>query len=453
MRQVTMHVIRKVAIVSLALLLGSARAGQLPAPVAALVETADAFGPFRFGMAVEDAVAIAPGFDWYEDREPGYRQRRVVTAESGWHLGERTYDVILAPGYHGAYELQLRHTHESDVAESCSDAALALAVEFERRFGELTGPSLDSGQAGELIDVGKGSSVTMRPFVGNLPGATGWFTRRGPTRTQPWRVAVSGDFSRDENGSPPTCKVLGTLAREGEVPREAWLDVAQAPIAHAPSAAVLHHSLDAWLQPHARSRVRELAELSAAGVEVILDCAVRRDTGAVWDCRTTDDDRGGRRVASPLESVVRQRLQHLRFEARAIDSRDPAPLRAKVPMRVAPADRLAPGPVPPTLRPLREIAWAVRPSGMDLERAYPREALRNEIEAVVSASCRLQADLSAVCVDAVVTPAGDAEHTHMFALAAYGVLTKFRARDVLRDGVTAAAGEWFKGSVTFRLGN
>ena len=456
-----------------------------PGAPAPLVETADAFGPFRFGMAVEDALAIAPGFDWFEDRDPGYGRKRVVTAEGGWHLGGRIFDVTLAPGYHGDYELELRHTRDGDVADACRDAVVALATEFERRFGELTGPALQPavpgrisvqrtseghpfvtvepgvasappGPAAELFDVGEDSSVAMLPGGGDLPGAASWYTRREPTRAQPWRVTVDGRFARDEDGAPPTCKVVGKLAREGEVPREVWLDVARTPIAHAPSAAVLHHSLDAFLQPRAKSRARDLAELSAAGVEVILDCAVRRDTGALSDCRTADVDRGGRRVAvplAPLENVAWQRARHLRFDVQAIDPRDPARLRAKVPMRVAPGDRLALGPVPSTLRPLRDIAWAQRPTGADLERAYPRDALGDGIEAVVRASCRLQPDLTAVCIDAVVTPAGDAENTHAFALAAYEVLAKFRARDVLRDGTTPAAGEWFTGSVTFRLGD
>ena len=176
-----------------------------------------------------------------------------------------------------------------------------------------------------------------------------------------------------------------------------------------------------------------------------MDCAVRRDTGALADCRAEG------RSTPALVEVVQRRLPHVRFDPQAIDMRDPAPLRAKVALRVAPGDRVDPGPLPTTLRALREVTWAERPTGADLERAYPREALRREMQAVVLASCRLQPDLSVVCTGAVVNPAGDARNSHAFSLAAYEVLTKFRARDLLRDGVTPAAGEWFTGSVSFVL--
>ena len=350
---------------------------------------ADAFGPFYFGMATGDAVAMAPGLDWYKSRDRRNGRVRSVTVAEGWRLGANNYDVTLAPGYYGAYELRLEYAHAHDSAAACFDAVSALVIEIERRYCALTEPSrLPEGAL--RIALGRES-----------------------------RLAVS----RDPN-----------------IPAEVLLDVGRTPFVAQPTIAVLHHSLDA------------VTGLPPEGVSVSMNCAVRRDSGELRDCRAAGPEAGTASIAPGVLAAVKFRLRHLRFDPQAIDPNDPAPLRAVLPVRVSPSDRVQLGPIPATLHALREVRWDARPTGADLERACPPEALRNELQAVVTASCRIQPDLSAVCTDARVTSSDvDAKYTRMFEIAAYEVLTKFRAKSLLRDDVTPAVGAWFTGSVAFRI--
>lgn len=74
------------------------------------------------------------------------------------------------------------------------------------------------------------------------------------------------------------------------------------------------------------------------------------------------------------------------------------------------------------------------PTSADLSRHYPPQALRNELQARVVATCRIAEDLSLACVSFDINPP---ENT-MFEPAARRILALYRAAPKLKDGKDAA---------------
>lgn len=102
----------------------------------------------------------------------------------------------------------------------------------------------------------------------------------------------------------------------------------------------------------------------------------------------------------------------------------PAPVAAPAPATVAAAPA-----EPATVRPV----WTRRPSGRDLQAAYPAAAARQGVEGRVVLDCLIGNDLAIRCRARSETPAG-----YGFATAALRVAQQFRAAPALADGRPAA---------------
>ena len=109
---------------------------------------------------------------------------------------------------------------------------------------------------------------------------------------------------------------------------------------------------------------------------------------------------------------------------------------AAVALFVAAATHAEPAPpveAPASLPPKPVPVWSQMPTSTDLSRLYPSEALRNDLQARVVATCRIAEDLSLACTSFEINPP---EHT-MFEAAARRILALYRAAPQLKDGKDA----------------
>lgn len=418
-------------------------AAELPPPPAT--------GPVAVGMSIEDALSATPGMTWEKAVSPVTGRTLEIRARSAWTLEGYSYAVRLRPQAYRWSTLELTGWKDGGDRDTCRKQVLALARHLEPHFPRMSvsmaavlpspppagsivaqrspeGYLTVTGQPGlspeaetfrqEFIPVG--ATARVRQTIVNDDRAT-WEFEQAASDAYPYALRVFSYFDElawsddagpdDEPG--PACVIEATLqAKPKGRPDFDLLDMKKVkPIAR-PAPALLHDTLDGM-------------DLPAAGITLPFRCQVVRQKGTLEQCMQI----------SPVDSsfnlfAAQRRLFAYRFDPKQLDADSDVPLHAMIDVRFLPKDRdpkrsAAAGPVP---------IWTKVATSSQLSREYPPDALRNDVQALVTATCRIRADLSLECLSFDTIPA-DLKQFHR---PAERVLSHYRAASRLKNDLPAA---------------
>jgi hypothetical protein len=424
---------------------GAAGAADLPAPPAT--------GRFTLGMSIEDALRAAPDLSWEKSLSPVTGRTLEIKAKDAFTLDGYSYTVRLRPQAHRWATLELRGRQENTDRQTCRRQVLTLAAHLEPhfpnmgvRFAAIPPAPMSSGTivaqtspdgrvtvTGQpnmspesrsfqqsLVSVGKSAKV-LETIV-NDDRAT-WEFEQANTDASPYALRVFSHFDELSlrpdaglNDQPsPACVIEATLhARPKGRPDFDTLDLAKVKPVTLPSRDLLHDTLSG-------------IDLPQGGVNLPFRCQVVRHKGTLEQCYPA-----GEPGATPFELklAAQARLYAYRFNPVQLDPDSDVPLHAVIDIRLSQKDRdpkrtAAAGAIP---------IWRKTASASELSREYPVDALRREVGALVTATCRIKPDLSLDCLSFETDPPGLAE----FHRPAARVLSYYRAAPRLRNDQPAA---------------
>ena len=439
------------------LLHGTAGAADLPAP--------PALGRFTLGMSIEAAMRATPELSWEKTVSPVTGRTLEIRARDAFTLDGYSYTVRLRPQAHRWATLELRGRQENTDRQTCRRQVLALAAQLEPHFpnmgvrfaaipsappssGTIVAQTLPDGRVTvtgqpnmspenrsfqqSFVTVGTSGRV-LETIVND--DRTTWEFEQANADNSPYAVRAFAYF--DElalqpnaglNDEPsPACVIEASLhARPKGRPDFDTLNLAKVKPVALPSRELLHDTLAG-------------IDLPQGGLTLPFRCQVVRHKGALEQC-----DPAGETGATPfeLQLAAQARLNAYRFNPLHLDPDSDVPLRAVIEVRLSPKDRdpkraAAAGPIP---------IWRKTASASELSREYPADALRREIGALVTATCRIKPDLSLDCLSFETDPPGLAE----FYRPAERVLSYYRAAPRLRND-QPAAGATVKVRVRFQI--
>ena len=424
---------------------GAAGAADLPAPPAT--------GHFTLGMSIEDALRATPDLSWEKTVSPVTGRTLEIRARDAFTLDGYSYTVRLRPQAHRWATLELRGRQENTDRQTCRRQVLALAAQLEPHFPNMgvrfaaIPPAAPS--AGTIVAqtspeglvtvtsqpnmspenrsfqksfVTVGASARVLETIVNEERAT-WEFEQANSDSSPYAVRAFAHF--DElalrpdaglNDEPsPTCVIEASLhARPRGRPDFDTLNLAKVKPVALPSRELLHDTLAG-------------IDLPQGGLTLPFRCHVVRHKGTLEQCYPA-----GEPGAMPFELklAAQARLTAYRFNPVQLDPDSDVPLHAEMEVRLSPKDRdpkraAAAGPIP---------IWRKTASFSELSREYPADALRRDVEALVTATCRIKPDLSLDCLSFETDPPGLAE----FHRPAARVLSYYRAAPRLRNDQPAA---------------
>jgi len=400
-------------------------------------------GPFSLGMTFEQARAASPKAKWSDVQSD--RTGRVVEIEGreAFKLGNYPFRIGLRPLAYGGYRMDAVHTVERGARrDGCQAVVSALAQALEPRFGPL-GPMtpLSDSETGGLpigfdllsmmetrgpVAVGQGSRAEV--FQAGDTDNTRWITGR---RDAGMSVLIGGRYiDRDTAMWPTSCVVSVRIISMPPRPDFEMFDVARLATPLAPPPLSVR-----------RRSFADLPQLPATAADVEVVCDVERRFGQLRHCKAAAG------VDERLAKPASWQAERLRLDPADLDPDNDTPLRAKLTVRVDPADAVMPGP-PAGETPLvaSNVVWEKQPSGADISRYYPDRALRMEVSARIAVLCRIEANGDLGCPNTTVT--APAEHAELFDNWGEVVERLYHAAPRLGDG-TPSAGRWVR--LTFNL--
>ncbi len=423
----------------------AASAADLPAP--------PTLGRFTLGMSIDDALRTAPDITWDRTVSPVTGRTLEVRAKDAFTLDGYSYTVRLRPQAHRWATLELRGWREGADRQACRRQVLALAAKLEPHYPYMgvrfaaTPPApppagtivAQTSPDGRVTVTGQtnmpperrtfqqsfipvGTAARVLETVVNDDRAT-WEFEQANADASPYAVRVFAYF--DElalrpdaglNDEPsPACVIEASLhARPKGRPDFDTLNIAKVKPVALPSRALLHDTLAG-------------IDLPQGGFTLPFRCHVVRQKGTLEQCYPA-----GEPGATPFELklAAQTRLNAYRFNPVQLDPDSDVPLHAVIDVRLSPKDRdpkraAAAGPIP---------IWRKTASPRELSREYPADALHRGVEALVTATCRIEQDLSLDCLSFETDPPGLAE----FHRPASRVLSYYRAAPRLRNDQPAA---------------
>jgi hypothetical protein len=432
-------------------------------------------------MSLDAARAAAPAVQWQNELSPHTGKPTAIWADAAFTLEGQPYRVSLQPKPSGTALLKLVSDEQVDKAKTCRTRVKALAAHFDTYFAEMKPPYspldtprpagfsttynrlpggagyvsvtpnyIDDGRDVDLIDAGKNAEIREIEYDDN--DDMEWATGQRAKDDFPYALDLAATFYKGDDAAPSVCHIEATVTRypldrqwPGR-PSFEELDTAKNKLTQKPSMALLHNLLDG-------------IELPPEGVALAYRCDVNRVNGRVLYCSPHERKPGD----AKLERAARMRYAAMGFDPKGLDPDNDLPLKTDITIKLLPGERLkaeavkepakpgapavrslinAPVKVPPMLMPV----WTQSPTSADLSRHYPAEALRNELQARVVATCRIAEDLSLACVSFEINPP---EHT-MFEAAAKRILALYRAAPKLKDG-RDAVGTVLRVPILFRI--
>ena len=406
-----------------------------------------AFGPLQLDMSIAQLQAAAPTAGWEAKQVSPFTQR-VFSIRSTQPLevvGAR-FNMHAEVGYYHQRWVLVATLPAKD-APACEQAMLGVLAALEPQLGPFSSreprsipgkggnlvwrsqqgpngivvmPSMGTGTAGsssgELVAFGTSSRVLVEAFddQGQPRARKTLLSRRPPNfdlsafqRQDGQRVRVDGRFSAS------LCELQLELNRETPPPAPTVFDAAAARVVYAPSIAEKHLALP-----------DEIAALTAP-VEVALSCRINREMGDVNSC----DIVGTKPPAAPLTAIMEtyaHRLARERaYDTSGVDRDDPQAMVGTLRVKLDPADRRPVDFLEAPRTPLEQVVFTRQPEPPEqpnqpgqvgqvgqpgrvgqLEQAAPVFMLARQhfgtpqdrdIDMVVNAVCRIEADGSLLC--------------------------------------------------------
>jgi TonB family protein len=456
-----------------AALVGASAAAAEPAPSAAA--QAPAAGPVRVDMSLDAARKAHPKAAWKNVPSMFTGKTIAIEAPSAWTLGGQDYLLKLTPHASGKSTLVIDARPADVDVDGCRARTLALVAHLDGYFRDIKDrrwipPSPPPPMPAPTISVQR------------MPDGTPYVT------AQPNFASRDNDDEEDENKPVERELTAGARARVAEVvaPTLASWDYGQpatkdypyslegrsdhmpadealsrpsrchisAVVRSEPWGGAREETLDASVQPlplAARDLHKSLdgVELPEAPVALAFRCDVWRASGRLGFCATVDKAQD----KLPAMTAARRRLPKMAFDPAKLDPDSDLLLRANLTVTVSSAERLsdeALAALPPAIlappKGLGPVLWAKAPTSADISSYYPTEALRKGMEARVTATCEIAADLTLACASVESDPPG----LTMFEDAVRKILQKFRAEPKLRSGASAV-GTKLKVPLRFQL--
>ncbi len=419
-------------------------------------ETLQGYGPFRFGMSAEQAMAAAPSADWHRNEFTSGRE--MLTAPPIVPVGGLLFSPMLHINEGRLDEIGLRTGGPLDNANACTGVMRRVVYALEDDIGALAGAPMPSeyGLALPEIMTARGSKIRLYDY---------------PAAGEHWTFAnlqaggfveVVSQYAAEPLSNYPNCVIEMSfrsappvLQQRLPAPSLAELDGAQ--MIENPE----------WLdRPDSRAHeinVPSIAVKRHVNGDVLLDCLVREE-GRLACMVAEEESPGWHWGEAALNLGAYYRI------APQIDGASTFGKRVRVPIIVGtgpmPTDATGPADderVEAYMAELRELAenppqraaldaatlledpqFTARPDGPTFVRYYPPTALNRGIGGQVVLECLIVAEGALHCAITDESPEG-----YDFGLASLGIARSFRVEPIVNGEPTI--GKRVRIPITFRL--
>lgn len=445
---------------------GAVTEAQTASEPAAPVERIE-FGPVWLGMSFDDARTALPNVAWREKSAPLNRSRISLDGSEAIDLFGRRYDVEIKPGVHGASRIDF-HTAAPEIGiRQCRALVAETVAGLETRFGrfealpnsakELSAgirmwtsrdlrmqlPGFLSVSAGlpvtEIFNAGGRSHVNFFASPGQQ-GRGAWQSIRQPANDD-LTIGVGASYGAGLDSGTPTCDLYIFVSHEPPRPERETIAFEQLVPLRTPTVADRHASLDFM-------STEQLAALPEEGIDIAVDCSVRRQYGTLL-CLNPD-------VIQPEERHLITAAQLLGgdyvFQTDDLQPESDIPLETRLTVRIKASDRIdISGPAEAAILAMNDVNWRRSASRQWLTAQADQLELAGEYS--IRARCQIQSDGSVICGELILERDEEPLTGHSVSqLHRTGVRTirAMLAAPELDDG-TSSNGRWLDFSFIMRV--
>lgn len=447
-----------------ALMLVSGAAAAQTEPAAERVT----FDPLWLGMSFDDARAAAPMVDWQETTlifNPG---QRILVGEDVVTVLGRSFNARVEPGVYGAAWLTL-DTEEGEIGlRACRAAAVEMTAAMEARFGAFAAQppaeyrsadaprdndwdSMSASLPGylttgrderprEVLRAGQASRVAFSVPSFGRSGRGSWQAIRLPQGDDALTVGVGAVYALNPDSDRLSCSLSIHVRRLPPRPEQETIAFETLVPVVEPTLADRHASLEFMT-------AEQLAALPAEGVDVSVECIVRRHNGTLL-CLNPDEIAPDERHLISAAQVWGYSYQ---FRTDNLEPASDIPLRTLMTVRLKPSDRVdLSSPPEGELLAMGALKW---------RRFIGREWLNEQMQQLASgdvslrARCQVQVDGSVICEDMAFVQDGApyaGRDVHRLSSISRAIASVMSVAPELEDG-TASAGRWFNFALTLRV--
>ena len=382
-----------------------------------------AFGPLQLDMSIAQLQAAAPTAGWEAKQVSPFTQRVFsIRSTQPLEVAGARFNMHAEVGYYHQRWVLIATLPAKD-APACEQAMLGVLAALEPQLGPFSSreprsipgkggnlvwrsqqgpngivvmPSMGTGTAGsssgELVAFGAGSRVLVEAFddQGQPRARKTLLSRRPPNfdlsafqRQEGQRVRVDGRFSAS------LCELQLELIRETPPPAPTVFDVAAARVVYAPSIAEKHLALP-----------DEIAALTAP-VEVALSCSINRQMGDVNSCDIVGTTPPAAPLTAIMETYAHRLARERAYDTSGVDRDDPQAMVGTLRVKLDPADRRPVDFLEAPRTPLEQVVFTRQPEQAApvfmLARQHFGTPQDRDIDMVVNAVCRIEADGSLLC--------------------------------------------------------
>ena len=385
-----------------------------------------AFGPLQLDMSIAQLQAAAPTAGWEAKQVSPFTQRVFsIRSTQPLEVAGARFNMHAEVGhYHQRWVLIA--TLPAKDAPACEQATLGVLAALEPQLGPFSSraprsipgkggnlvwrsqqgpngivvmPSMGTGAAGsssgELVAFGTSSRVLVEAFddQGQPRARKTLLSRRPPNfdlsafqRQEGQRVRVDGRFFAS------LCELQLELNRETPPPAPTVFDTAVARVVYAPSIAEKHLALP-----------DEIAALTAP-VEVALSCRIDRAMGGVHGCDIVGTTPPAAPLTAIMETYAHRLARERAYDTSGVDRDDPQAMVGTLRVKLDPADRRPVDFLEAPRTPLEQVVFTRQPEPPEqaapvfmLARQHFGTPQDRDIDMVVNAVCRIEADGSLLC--------------------------------------------------------
>ena len=382
-----------------------------------------AFGPLQLDMSIAQLQAAAPTAGWEAKQVSPFTQRVFsIRSTQPLEVAGARFNMHAEVGYYHQRWVLIAMLPAKD-APACEQATLGVLAALEPQLGPFTSreprsipgkggnlvwrsqqgpngivvmPSMGAGTAGsssgELVAFGTSSRVLVEAFddQGQPRARKTLLSRRPPNfdlsafqRQEGQRVRVDGRFFAS------LCELQLELNRETPPPAPTVFDTAAARVVYAPSIAEKHLALP-----------DEIAALTAP-VEVALSCRIDRAMGGVHGCDIVGTTPPAAPLTAIMETYAHRLARERAYDTSGVDRDDPQAMVGTLRVKLDPADRRPVDFLEAPRTPLEQVVFTRQPEQAApvfmLARQHFGTPQDRDIDMVVNAVCRIEADGSLLC--------------------------------------------------------
>ena len=382
-----------------------------------------AFGPLQLDMSIAQLQAAAPTAGWEAKQVSPFTQRVFsIRSTQPLEVAGARFNMHAEVGYYHQRWVLIATLPAKD-APACEQATLGVLAALEPQLGPFTSreprsipgkggnlvwrsqqgpngivvmPSMGTGAAGsssgELVAFGTSSRVLVEAFddQGQPRARKTLLSRRPPNfdlsafqRQEGQRVRVDGRFFAS------LCELQLELNRETPPPAPTVFDAAAARVVYAPSIAEKHLALP-----------DEIAALTAP-VEVALSCRIDRAMGGVHGCDIVGTTPPAAPLTAIMETYAHRLARERAYDTSGVDRDDPQAMVGTLRVKLDPADRRPVDFLDAPRTPLEQVVFTRQPEQAApvfmLARQHFGTPQDRDIDMVVNAVCRIEADGSLLC--------------------------------------------------------